>query len=66
MKRQSKAEEALKAQCRLLQGEMDGYAKIKEEMEQKIAALFSVKTKVESEIARLEKARRDASVKAKP
>jgi len=66
MKRQSKAEEALRAQCRMIEGEMAGYNRIKSEMEQKIAALFDIRTKIESEIARLEKIRRESSIRNKP
>lgn len=61
MKRQSKAEEALRAQSRMIQGEIEGYINIKRDLESKIAALMDVKNKIESEIARLERIRRNAS-----
>lgn len=66
MKRQSKAEEALRAHIRVIEGEITGYKTIVMELQAKITALADIKYKAESEVARLEKIRRTASESRKP
>ena len=66
MKRQSKAEEALRSQWTMLQGEIQVVLQIKGDCEIKIATLTDISHKVMCEIQRLELVRRKASTDRKP
>ena len=66
MKCQSKAEEALKSQWNMLQGEIQGMLQVKADCEIKIATLTDISQKVMSEISRLESLRLKASTDRKP
>ena len=61
MKRQSKAEEALRAQTRIIQGSIDECDFQVNEIRVRRETLFNLQSQIEFEIARLEKVRKQAS-----
>ena len=58
MKRQSKAEEALHAQVKIIQGQMDEYDFQIKELQVRRATLFEMRQRFESDIYKMKKARK--------
>lgn len=63
MKRQSKAEEALRAQVKIIQGQMDECEFQIKELQIRRSTLHEMRNRIESDISRLKKAREEMSIR---
>ena len=66
MKRQSKAEEALKKQIKIIDQRIAEYNRARDAISEQISATIFIRDQLDEEVGRLEKARVKASTDRKP